>query len=87
VGAALLDVLGSNPALVTTAIALGAAAALLPTARRFGPWGIAGLGAGQLVVILLAAPSISWLPVVLGTCALYGALALAGEALARKGAG
>jgi eukaryotic-like serine/threonine-protein kinase len=87
VGAALLDVLASNPALVTTAIALGAAAALLPTARAFGPWGIAGLGAGQLVVILLAAPSISWVPVVLGTCALYGALALAGEALARKGAG
>ncbi len=75
VGHAVSTVLAENAAIVTTSLALAAAAVLLPTARRVGRWGIAGLGVGQLAIILLAAPSIPALSIVLGTWALCGILA------------
>ena len=80
VGAALLEVASANPALLTTGLALALTAALLPAARARGLWGIAGLGALQLALVLLAAPSVPWLSIVLGTwllCLLLcGSLAL-----------
>ena len=82
VGSALLEVLGANAALLTTALALALTAVLLPHARARGLWGIAGLGALQLSLVLLAAPAIPALSLVLGTwllCALLcGTLALRG---------
>jgi hypothetical protein len=82
VGTALLDVLADNAAIATTAIAVALTAILLPRARARGLWGIAALGALQLTLVLLAAPSIPWISVVLGTwllCALLcGTLALRG---------
>ena len=75
VGQAVTTVLAGNAALLTTALTLAAVAVLLPTARRFGLWGIAVLGVGQLGMILLAAPSIPALSIVLGTWALCGILA------------
>jgi hypothetical protein len=82
VGTALLDLLADNAAIATTALALALTAVLLPRARARGLWGIAALGAVQLALILLAAPTIPWISVVLGTwllCALLcGTLALRG---------
>ncbi len=77
----VLSVLRANPALLSTALALGLSAVLLPAALRRGLWGIAGLGAGQIALALLAAPSIPALSFVLGTWVLCGALA--GLTLAR----
>jgi len=71
----LSTVLQANTALVTTALALAATAVALPHARRRGLWGIAALGAGQLGLVLLAAPSIPAFSVVAGTWVLCGALA------------
>jgi hypothetical protein len=73
IASALTEVLRGNAALVTTALTLTAAAVLLPYARSRGLWGIVLLGAGQLMFILLAAPSIPWAWAVFGTwlmCAL-----------------
>jgi hypothetical protein len=82
VGTALLEVLAANAALLTTALALALTAALLPRARARGLRGIAGLGALQLALVLLLAPSIPWGSIVIGTwvlCALLcGTLALRG---------
>jgi hypothetical protein len=82
VGTALLEVLSANAALLTTALALALTAFLLPRARARGLWGIAGLGALQLALVLLAAPAVPWPSLVLGTwllCALLcGTLALRG---------
>jgi hypothetical protein len=72
---ALQDVLRANPALATTALALALVAVLLPRAVARGPWGIAGLGALQIALVLLWAPSVPALGIVLGTWALCGALA------------
>ena len=74
VGHAVSTVLSGNTAILTTALTLAAAAVLLPTARRFGRWGVAALGAGQLALILLAAPAIPALSIVLGTWALCAIL-------------
>jgi serine/threonine-protein kinase len=74
ISSALLEVLGGNAPVVTTALALAASAALLPLARSRGLWGIAVLGAGQIAVLLLAAPSISWGWAVLGTWLMCGLL-------------
>jgi hypothetical protein len=76
VARALGSLLAASPAIVTTAAVLAASAALLPTARSRGPWGIAALGAGQLALVLLAAPSMPWASFVLATWALCGALVL-----------
>ncbi len=71
----LATVLQANTPIVTTALALAAAAVALPYARRHGLWGIAALGAGQLALVLLAAPSVPAFSIVAGTWALCGALA------------
>lgn len=83
---AVADVLRANQALVTTALVLALVAAILPRARGFGLWGVAGLGALQLGLVLLLAPGAPWLGVVAGTWALCLILA-AGPllALARRG--
>jgi eukaryotic-like serine/threonine-protein kinase len=72
--AALGDVLRTHPQLSTTALAFALVAALLPRARARGPVGIAVLGAVQLALVLLWAPSIPWPPLVAGTALLCGLL-------------
>lgn len=71
----LATVLQANTPIVTTALALAAASVALPYARRHGLWGIAALGAGQLALVLLAAPSVPAFSIVAGTWALCGVLA------------
>jgi len=78
VASALLGILGSHPALITTAIALAASAAAIPYARSRGRWGVALLGGGQLALVLLAAPSMPSVSFVLGTWVLCAALAVKG---------
>ena len=56
-------------------LVLALAAALLPDARRRGLRGIGALGVGQAGLILLLAPTLPFLPVVLGTGLLCAALA------------
>ena len=73
---ALGSVLRANPEIATTALALAIVAAVLPRAAARGPWGIAGLGALQLGLVLLWAPSIPALGFVVGTWLLCGALAV-----------
>ena len=68
-------VLRANPAVATTALALALVAVLLPRAVARGPWGIAGLGALQVALVLLWGPSVPALGIVLGTWLLCGALA------------
>jgi eukaryotic-like serine/threonine-protein kinase len=75
-GEALLTELAARPELLATAAVLAASAALLPTARARGRWGIAALGAGQITVALLAAPTIPWASFVLCTWALCAVLAV-----------
>ena len=65
----------TNPEIATTALALAIVAAVLPRAAARGPWGIAALGALQLGLVLLWAPSIPALGFVVGTWLLCGALA------------
>jgi hypothetical protein len=72
---ALGTVLRARPELLTTALALAVVAVLLPRALARGPWGIAGLGALQVTLVLAWAPSIPWLGVVVGTWLLCGILA------------
>jgi hypothetical protein len=72
--AGLATVLQANTALITAAFALAVTAAVLPYARRRGLWAIAALGAGQLALVLVAAPSIPPLSIVLGTWLLCGVL-------------
>jgi eukaryotic-like serine/threonine-protein kinase len=72
---ALGAVLRARPELSTTALALALVAVLLPRALARGPWGIAGLGALQVTLVLAWAPSAPWLGVVVGTWLLCGILA------------
>ena len=64
-GSVLWHALLSRPALVTEAIALAAAAALLPLARSRGPWHVAALGAAMLPALLLPVPDVAAIPLVL----------------------
>jgi Protein kinase domain len=73
---AIGGVFRANPEIATTALALAIVAAVLPRAAARGPWGIAGLGALQLGLVLLWAPSIPALGFVVGTWLLCGALAV-----------
>ena len=73
---ALGSVLRANPEIATTALALAIVAAVLPRAASRGPWGIAGLGALQLGLVLLWAPSIPAVGFVVGTWLLCGAVAV-----------
>ncbi|HET9938786.1 MAG TPA: serine/threonine-protein kinase [Gaiella sp.] len=72
---ALGTVLSGSPGLATTALALAIVAVLLPRAAARGPWGIAGLGALQLVLVLVWAPAIAATGIVVGTWLLCGILA------------
>ena len=72
---ALGTVLGNDPAIATTALALAIVALVLPRAVARGAWGIAGLGALQLALVLVWAPSIPATGVILGTWLLCGLLA------------
>jgi hypothetical protein len=70
--------LHANPWFAALAIVLAASAALLSDARKRGFRGIALLGACQVGLILLLAPTLSALSLVVGTlvlCAILGALA------------
>ncbi len=71
---ALGTVLGDSTAIATTALALALVAALLPWAAARGRWGIAGIGALQLTLVLAWAPSIPWVGFVFGTWLLCGLL-------------
>ena len=71
----IVPVLQGNAGLLVVAIVLALAAALLPDARRRGLRGIGALGVGQAGLILLLAPTLPFLPVVLGTGLLCAALA------------
>jgi serine/threonine-protein kinase len=71
---ALGTVLHDGTAIATTALALAIVAALLPWATSRGRWGIAGLGALQLTLVLAWAPSVPWVGFVFGTWLLCGLL-------------
>jgi hypothetical protein len=85
---ALGTLLSDSTAIATTALALGIVAALLPRALSRGLWGIAGLGALQLMLVFAWAPSIPWVGFVLGTwllCGLLVARPYLGTILRRRG--
>lgn len=67
--------LQANPWFLAFATILAASAALLPDARKRGFRGIAVLGACQIGLILFMAPTLSTVPIVLGTLALCAILA------------
>ena len=76
---ALAAFLEGNAGLITVALVLALASALLPDARRRGLKGIAVLGAFQIGLILVLAPALPALSIVLGTgvlCAVLAALSL-----------
>jgi hypothetical protein len=75
VAQAIVTVLQGNDGLLVVAVVLALAAALLPDARRRGLRGIAALGVGQAGLVLLLAPTLPFLPVVVGTGLLCAALA------------
>ena len=72
---ALALVLRESSAIPTTALALALVAMLLPRAAARGPWGIAGLGALQLTLVLAWGPTIPWVGMVAGTWLLCAILA------------
>ena len=77
---ALAQTVIDRPELVVGSLALAAASVALPHLRAYGPWGIAGLGAGLLAVLLLGAPAAAALPLVAGVwllCVALGGLTLA----------
>jgi Protein kinase domain len=76
VARAMVTTLRDHPALLTTAIALGIVAALLPFARSRGRVPIAALCLGEVALILVAAPSLPPTSIVLGAWLLCGALTL-----------
>jgi len=76
---ALTVVLEGNAGILTVALVLALASALLPDARRRGLKGIALLGACQIGLILALAPALPALSIVIGTsvlCATLAALSL-----------
>jgi hypothetical protein len=76
VATALWRALLDHPALLLEAIALAAAAVILPFARERGLWAIAGLGAGLIAVTLLPAPAVAAAPLVLAAWTTCTVLAL-----------
>ena len=66
----------AHPAVALEALAIAAAAAILPFARRKGLWGIAFYGAGVIAATVLAAPHANPVPAVLTGWATFVALAL-----------
>ena len=69
-------VVATHPALLLESLALGAAAAVLPLARRRGIWGITIYGAGVIGATVLAATDANPVPAVLTTWATCVALVL-----------
>jgi hypothetical protein len=76
VAVALWRALLAHPTLLLEALALSAAALVLPFARERGLWAIAGLGAGLIAVTLLPAPSVAAAPLVVAAWATCTVLAL-----------
>jgi hypothetical protein len=76
VAVALWHALLAHPVLLLEALALAAAAVVLPFARERGLWAIAGLGAGLIAVTLLPAPTVAAAPLVLAAWATCSVLAL-----------
>jgi hypothetical protein len=75
---ALADTLAAHPALVIEALALAAAAAVLPLLRTRGPWTIALFGAAFLAATLLPAPDVAPAPLVVAAWSICTLLALSG---------
>jgi hypothetical protein len=75
VAVALWHALFAHPVLLLEALALAAAAVVLPFARERGLWAIAGLGAGLIAVTLLPAPTVAAAPLVLAAWATCSVLA------------
>lgn len=73
---AIVTVLHSESALLTTGLALALVAALLPLARARGLAATAALCGAQVAVILLWAPTISPVGIMAGTCLLFAILAV-----------
>ena len=76
VASALWAAIESRPALAVEALALAAAAALVPAARARGPWGIAALGGVLLAATLLPVATVAAIPLVVSIWATCGLLAL-----------
>ncbi len=76
VALALWHALLARPTLLLEALALAAAAVVLPFARERGLWAIAGLGAGLIAVTLLPAPTVAAAPLVLAAWATCAVLAV-----------
>jgi hypothetical protein len=72
VGSALV----ADPLVVTQAVALAAAAVVLPFARARGSWAALGYCVFVLTLVLAPAPGLQPLPVVLATCLTAAGLAL-----------
>jgi hypothetical protein len=67
--------LGAHPVLLVEAAVLAAAAAVLPHARRRGPWPAAAFGAALLAATALAAPAAAVLPLIVAAWLTAAALA------------
>ena len=76
VASVLWQALTSHPALAVEAVALGAAAAVIPLAKARGLWGVAGLGAALLAATLLPVPSVGAIPLVVAVWVTGAVLAL-----------
>jgi eukaryotic-like serine/threonine-protein kinase len=76
VAAALWAELAAHPVLVGEALVLAAAAALLPQARRRGPWPAVLFGAALLASTALLAPAAAIVPLVVASWLTAAALAL-----------
>jgi hypothetical protein len=64
VAGSLVRVAVAHPALLIEAAAFAAIAVVLPYARAYGRWGAVGVGAGMLVLTLLAVPGAAVAPLV-----------------------
>jgi Protein kinase domain len=72
----LWHALAAHPTLGIEALVLAAAAGSIPLVRRFGLWGVAGLGAALLAATVLPSQSIASLPLALCVWVTCGVLAL-----------
>jgi hypothetical protein len=72
---ALWSQLDAHPVLLTEALVLAAAAALLPYARNRGPWAAAAFGAALLAGTALVAPAAAVLPLIAAAWLTAGTLA------------